>query len=182
MNVPHDHEATAPAAPAATVRRAVPADAGAVASLLHDAFREFRPRYTPGAFAATAVPPEQVRRRMQEGPVWVAVLDGEVVATVAAVPRGPALYVRGMAVLPSARGRRIAEALLAEVERFAAERGYPRLELMTAPFLSSALRLYERYGFRRTGRWENFHGTSILVMEKVVALGPGEHELITMLT
>jgi len=60
---------------------------------------------------------------------------------VAAVARGAALYVRGMAVLPSVRGKGVGETLLRAVEAFASEQGHMTLLLTTTPFLDSAIRL-----------------------------------------
>jgi len=54
-----------------------------------------------------------------------------------------------LAVAPAARGRRIGEALLAEVLRRAREHGFVRAVLSTQPTMASAHRLYERVGFRR---------------------------------
>jgi GNAT superfamily N-acetyltransferase len=87
---------------------------------------------------------------MKEGPVWTAVQTGTIVGTAAAVPRGEDLYIRGMAILPSARGQRIGELLLEHIESFASVRGYKRLVLSTTPFLTRAIRLYEHFGFRRS--------------------------------
>ena len=151
------------------VRRATPNDAGAVASVLRESFAEHRASYTAAAFAATTPAAEQVESRMDEGPVWVALSEGAVVGTVSAVARGESLYVRGMGVLPAARGRRAGEALLREVEEFAAARGHARLYLSTTPFLSRAIRLYERAGFTRTDEGpHDLHGTPLFTMEKTV--------------
>lgn len=50
------------------IRRAVPADAAEIASLLRQSFVEFESLYTPKGFAATTPNQEQVWRRMDEGP------------------------------------------------------------------------------------------------------------------
>jgi GNAT superfamily N-acetyltransferase len=131
------------------VRTAAPEDAALIVSVLLEAFIEYRDSYTPEAFAATTLECGEVLSRMKEGPVWVATLGGEVVGTVAAVARGEELYIRGMAVLPQDRGRRIGELLLREIEDYASTQGYVRLTLSTTPFLHRAIRLYERFGFRR---------------------------------
>lgn len=150
------------------VRRAAPADAPSVAAVLRESFVEYKASYTDEAFAATTPAAEQVLRRMGEGPVWVAVSDGVTVGTVSVVPDGESLYVRGMAVLPSARGRRVGEALLRQVEDYASGHGHSRLYLSTTPFLSSAIRLYERAGFRRTdGGPHELCGTPLFTMEKL---------------
>jgi GNAT superfamily N-acetyltransferase len=48
---------------------------------------------------------------------------------------------RGMAVLPAARGLGIGRLLLEEVEALAGEEGYEQLALATTPFLNSTIRL-----------------------------------------
>jgi GNAT superfamily N-acetyltransferase len=149
------------------VRRAVPEDAPVIASMLHASFVEFRLLYTPEGFAATAVTAEEVLVRLSEGPVWVTRWEDSLCGTVAAVARGSALYVRGMAVLPTVRGKGVGEALLKEVEAFAVGHGYGALLLTTTPFLDSAFRLYERFGFSRTtGGETDLYGTPLFTMEK----------------
>jgi GNAT superfamily N-acetyltransferase len=150
--------------PEITVRPATPADADAIAAVLLAAFREFEPRYSPEAFRATTILPDEVRRRLGEGPAWVAAWD-RVVGTVAALEGSDGVYVRGMAVEPRARGQGIGARLLAAVEAHARAGGHGRLHLRTAPFLTAALALYERAGYRRTGV-SDFFGTRLLTMEK----------------
>ena len=131
------------------IRLATVDDAPAIAAVLYSAFAEYEPLYTSGGFVATTPGPEQIEERMREGPVWVAVQEGLTVGTVGVAPRGKALYIRGMAVLPKARGQGIGELLLASIEQFAIGHGYQRLFLSTTPFLTRAIRLYEGQGFRR---------------------------------
>jgi putative acetyltransferase len=151
------------------LRTATPADAPAIESVLREAFVEYRALYTAEAFAATTPAAEQIRSRMDEGPVWVALLGGVVVGTVSVVAREETLYIRGMAVLPAARGRRLGETLLRQAEQFASEQGYGRLWLSTTPFLLRAIQLYERAGFRRSdGGPHELFGTPLFTMEKAV--------------
>jgi len=149
-----------------SVVEASPTDADSVASALSESFAEYRPLYTPEGYAATTPSAEQIRARWDEGPVWVALRDRRVVGTVSAVPRGRELYVRSMAVVPSARGRSAGELLLRRVEEFALAHGHERLTLTTTPFLSRAIRLYERAGFRPTGRALELFGTPLFEMSK----------------
>ena len=156
------------------VRVADPADAEAIAALLYTSFLSYRQRYTEAAFAATTPAQAQIAARMSEGPVWIAIQDGEMLGSVSAVPRGSSLYVRGMAVLPGARGRRIAERLLRQVEDFATASGFERLCLSTTPFLSEAIRLYERSGFERSDEGpHDLCGTPLFTMQKPVLPRPG---------
>jgi GNAT superfamily N-acetyltransferase len=157
-----------PAATQIEIRLAGPEDAPAIAAVLHESFEEFKALYTDGGFAATALSSEQVLARMREGPVWVAVRKGVMLGTVAAVAEGESVYIRGMAVLPSARGSGVGAALLRRVEDWAASQGRSRLFLSTTAFLSSAIRLYERSGFRRTGEGvHDLFGTPLFTMKKI---------------
>lgn len=151
------------------IRRSESSDAPVISKLLYESFAEYKPLYTEGGFAATALGEEQILNRMQEGPIWIASREGAVVGTVAAVAKGESIYVRGMAVLPAARGAGAGSALLREVEDWASGEGRGRLFLSTTPFLSSAIRLYERFGFRRMSEDpQDLFGTPLFTMEKIV--------------
>jgi GNAT superfamily N-acetyltransferase len=149
------------------VRRAAGAEASAIAEVLRRAFADYVGLYTPEAFAATVPSAEEIERRWSEGPVWVAMSDGRVVGTVGAVARADGLYVRSLGILPPFRGQGAGRLLLGQVERFAREQGCGRLFLSTTPFLLPAIRLYERWGFRRSahGPHELF-GTPLFTMDK----------------
>jgi ribosomal protein S18 acetylase RimI-like enzyme len=129
------------------VRMAVAEDASAVAAVLERAFIEYRESYTEDGFNATVLTKDKVEARMAEGPMWVALDHEEIVGTVAAVSKGEALHVRSMGIVPAARGQRIGELLLKNVEAFAMARGHEQMTLSTTPFLSRAIRLYERLAF-----------------------------------
>jgi GNAT superfamily N-acetyltransferase len=146
------------------LRAANPHDAPAISALLRDAFDEFRPLYTPDAFAATVLEPEGVIARLQEGPLWVFERAGRIVGTGGLCE----CLIRGMAVHPDARGFQIGGQLLAEIEAFASSNGCVILSLYTTRFLASAIRLYERAGFRFTGEVIAPHGTELVKMEKTL--------------
>jgi ribosomal protein S18 acetylase RimI-like enzyme len=149
------------------IRLAAPADAAAIASLLYKSFVEYEALYTQEGFATTISTPNLVQARMDEGPVWVALENGAVVGTVSAVLKDQGLYIRGMAVDPSARGKGIGRNLLDCAEKFAIESRCSRLFLSTTPFLSRAIKLYEVYGFRRCdGGPDNLFGTPLFTMVK----------------
>jgi ribosomal protein S18 acetylase RimI-like enzyme len=151
------------------IRMAEPADAPSIAAVLLEAFVEYQASYTAEAFAATTPDGGHIQSRMDEGPMWVAVRGDVVVGTVSVVPRGESLYVRGMAVLPAARGYRLGKALLQQVEEFASSHGFRRLWLSTTPFLSRAIQLYARAGFTRSDEGPHeLYGTPLFTMEKAV--------------
>ena len=156
------------------IRTAVPDDAPSISSVLYESFVEYKSSYTPEGFAVTTPTSDQIQSRMSEGPVWVVLRDQAIVGTASAVSQGESLYVRGMAVLPNARGQKIGELLLEHIESFASASGFRRLFLSTTPFLSSAIRLYERFGFRRIDDGpHDLFGTPLFTMEKFLNLGKG---------
>jgi GNAT superfamily N-acetyltransferase len=158
-----------PAATKLVIRRAGPADDQAIAEVLYQSFLEFKPLYSDCGFAATTPGADQMLVRMREGPVWVALRQSVVVGTVAAMVKGESIHIRGMAVLPAARGSGAGAALLKQVEEWAARERYTRLFLSTTPFLGSAIQLYERFGFRRTeDGLHDLFGTPLFTMEKVL--------------
>jgi ribosomal protein S18 acetylase RimI-like enzyme len=155
--------------PSLQIRVAAPADIKSIASVLSESFAEFKSAYRPKAFAATTPTAEQIRARWSEGPTWIAVSNSAVVGTVAAVVKQDSLYVRSMAVLPAARGRDFGHALLQEVETYAFEKSCKRMFLSTTPFLTQAIKLYERHGFRRSRKGpHHLFGTPLFTMEKAV--------------
>ena len=85
------------------------------------------------------------------------------------MPRGEALYIRSMAVLPMARGYGIGRLLLGLLEDFAMTHGHSYLYLSTTPFLTRAIRLYEQLGFCRSGEGPHeLYGTPLFTMAKLV--------------
>lgn len=132
------------------IRRATADDTASIASVLHESFVEYKAFYTAEAFAATTSNSEEIQKRMREGPVWVAVQENMIVGTVSAVLKDRAVYVRGMGILPTTRGQQLGQQLLEQLDAFAASNSCEFLFLSTTPFLTRAIRLYERCGFKRT--------------------------------
>jgi len=151
------------------ISRATADEAASIAAALHQAFAEYRSLYTAEAFAITIPTPTEIEQRWNEGPIWSVVKDGRLVGTVAAVAKGDALYIRSMAVVPSAKRQGIGKMLLVEVERFARAGGFQRMLLSTTPFLDDAIRLYQRFGFERIREGpHHLAGTPLFTMEKAV--------------
>jgi putative acetyltransferase len=153
--------------PRISIRIAQASEAATIASAIFESFAEYQAAYTPEAFAATTPTADTIRRRLDEGPVWVACRQGTIVGTVSAVSIGAACYIRSMAILPAARGAGIGRLLLQHVEEFAVAQGHTYLLLSTTPFLTRAIRLYEQAGFCRSedGPHDLF-GTALFTMVK----------------
>ncbi len=149
------------------IRRASTEDAAEIASVLYRSFVEYETVYTSEAFIATTPGPERIKERLQEGPTWVAADGGNIVGTVSAVLRNGELYIRSMAILPFVRGQGVGNLLLNQVENFARDTNCSRLSLSTTPFLIRATRLYEHFGFERSGEGpHDLFGTPLFTMSK----------------
>ena len=140
-----------------------------MASVLAEAFEPYRSQYTPAAFEATTLSANQVRTRLAEGPVWLAFLTGVPVGTLSAMHQSGSLYLRSLAVIPTAQRNGVAGALIAEAERFARSMGIEHMWLTTTPFLTGAIELYKRAGFGPSPHpIEPLFGTTLLRLEKGV--------------
>lgn len=78
--------------------------------------------------------------------------------------------VKRMYVRPSARGRGIAQAILARLEQEARHRGVTRLTLETGDVLNAALTLYERAGFTRCAAFGHYRTLAPHTIERSVFL------------
>jgi GNAT superfamily N-acetyltransferase len=161
--------------PSIAVRRATRDDAPSIASVLLASFTAYEAFYTLEAFAATTPPAQPLHQRMNEGPLWVALQQGTIVGTVSAVVKNKAVYVRGMAILPAARGQGLGRLLLEQVEAFASHQCAERLFLSTTPFLTPAISLYEHFGFRRSDEGPHaLFGTPLFALVKTLTCGDEE--------
>ena len=147
------------------IRIASPEDSEAIASVLAKSFAEYESSYTTRAYAATVPTVDEIKKRFGEGAIWVASCGKRIVGTVSVVLSKDSLYIRSMAITPEARGTRIGERLLKEIENYAVAHDYRKLFLNTTPFLDRAIRLYEKFGFVRQGS-DDLYGTPLLTMEK----------------
>ena len=157
------------------IRRARRCDAVAIERLVRGSFREHEPAYTPEAFDLATPRKREIETRIKNWIVWVAVEQNEIVGTVSVYEKGSGLHVRSMAVHPSMRGQGIGELLLKRIEDFARGNGYKCLFLNTTPFMNSAIRLYERFGFVFTGAEQDWFGTRLRSMTKHLTSGSSKN-------
>ena len=151
------------------IRKATTEDAAAISKVLLDAFLEFKKFYTDKAFAATTVSETEVLKRMEEGNVWVALKEEQIIGTAAVVRKESDLYIRGMAVVPEARGSQTGWKLLEHIREYAIENNFKSLLLSTTPYLPSAIHLYKKFGFEQIGEMDDsFYGTLIFRMRKIL--------------
>jgi len=97
--------------------------------------------------------------RARDAELYVALLDGEVVGCVTFCPNGSSWgeiaqpgegEFRMLGVLPSAGGRGVGVALTERCLERSRELGYHAVVLSSLPTMTTAHRMYERIGFRRT--------------------------------
>lgn len=131
------------------IRRACAADCSAISIVLHEAFSPLRARYTDEAYAITVLNEEKVLERMKAGITWLAEEEGLPLGTGTINYTDEGHYITGMAVLPSAQGKKIGRKLLEIIEENARQEGEKRLHLLTTPFLHRAITLYEHNGYKR---------------------------------
>ena len=150
------------------IRLARPDDSETISGLIYAAFAPFESEYTPDAFEYTTAKSDEIRPRFEQGPIWIAELDGEPVGTVSGMPDGERFYIRSMAIKPTAQRGGIGQKLVDAFESYARENGFEKIFLYTTFVLPGAKHLYEKNGFyvlRETPPDEWF-GMAGLEMEK----------------
>jgi ribosomal protein S18 acetylase RimI-like enzyme len=96
-------------------------------------------------------PRKDIARKLGVQREWFLVVEdeGQVVASVMAGYDGHRGWVNYLAVTPSRRGRGLARALMAEVERLLGDAGCPKVNLQVRTTNEAALGFYERLGYKR---------------------------------
>jgi len=153
------------------IRLAKRDDSEAIADVLLQAFSIYREHYTPEAFAAVTPAAGEIRSRFEEGPIWVAVLEGEVVGSVSLTTESEGLYLRSMAVRPDMQGIGIGNELLSAVDEFTQASDAGRIFLYTTYFVPGVKEMYEKHGFKwvRDTTAEEWYGVPGLEMDKLIA-------------
>jgi N-acetylglutamate synthase-like GNAT family acetyltransferase len=157
------------------IRKASNADAAGILQCLAEAFEPYRESYTVAGFLDTVLTPETLAQRLKST-VFVAVTQpGTVVGTVACgVIDQEEGHLRGMAVRSSWHGTGLAQQLLDRAESELRARKCSRVTLDTTAPLQRAMRFYERNGFRRSEKTQDFFGMPLFESVKAVSsAGPG---------
>jgi ribosomal protein S18 acetylase RimI-like enzyme len=154
------------------IRLAVKQDVGAIYKILSDAFKPYKQSYTEQAYHATASWEGEIQRRIDdpEAETLVATYGDEIVGTVSAyMDTKRRLYIRSMAVKPGYQGRGVGRQILERIERIAREKGCRTLVLECYEPLARAQKIYERYGFKRTGEERHYHGITVFEMTREIS-------------
>jgi GNAT superfamily N-acetyltransferase len=145
------------------VRPARPTDHDAIREVVRAAYRQYEPVTGSDLFSRYIADLLDLERHSRHGQLIVAELDGAVRGSGAFYPdvsvqglgwpRGWAGG-RALAVHPDARGHGVAQALLAAAECLARHHGAPVFALHTASFMTTAIALYDRLGYRRAPEFD----------------------------
>jgi GNAT superfamily N-acetyltransferase len=145
------------------VRDAVPADYPAIRRVIIAAYRQYDSLIARDIFTPYLADLLDLDTHAGHGHLLVAETDGQVSGFGAFYPDASAQGLgwppgwaggRALAVHPAARGHGVARALLAACERLARESGAPVFAFHTASFMTGAIALYERLGYRRAPEFD----------------------------
>ena len=155
------------------IREAREEELDGAAAVMVSAYEEYRSALSPRAWEAYARDIADVRGRLPDSRLIVALEDGKVAGAVTYYPPRPAgtgegwpagwAGVRLLAVAPHARGRGYGRLLMEECLRRAREDGASVLGLHTTELMAVARGMYERMGFRRAPEYD-FHPTPTFVV------------------
>jgi GNAT superfamily N-acetyltransferase len=158
------------------VRDAAPADHPAIRDVVIAAYRQYADLIAPDIFSAYLADLLDLDTHARQGRLLVVEADQWVCAFGAWYPDASDLGVglqpgwasgRALAVHPAARGNGAARALMAAGERLTCEAGAPGLAFYTVSFMTGAIALYERLGYRRAPEydfdWSALHSRSAAV-------------------
>jgi len=143
------------------VRAAVPADHQAIRDVVIAAYRQYADLIPPDVFSSYLSDLLDLDTHARHGRLLVVEADDRVCAFAAFYPDGstqgfPPGWVSGraLAVHPDARGNGAARALFAAGEQLALEAGAPVLAFHTHSYMTDAITLYERLGYRRAPEYD----------------------------
>lgn len=151
-----------------SIRSATTNDAPEILACLQAAFAPYRDFYTPAAYLDTVLTPEILQERLASMQVYVAHnTSGQIVGTIACQVIGSGEgHLRGTAVLPTCQGTGIAAQLLTHAEAELRRQHCSRVTLDTTEPLERAMRFYEKFGFRRSGKITDFFGMPLFEYHK----------------
>lgn len=146
-------------------------DAKIAHEILFAAFEPYQDLYTNKSFNATVVNTDTLRERIvsSDYDVLIAAYYDIKAGTVSVTPEDEQnLYLCSMAVSPDYSGKGIGFKLLHEAEQIVKDKKCNSITLETYHPLKHAVKLYEKFGFRRTGKDRDYYGVTIFEMKKIL--------------
>jgi GNAT superfamily N-acetyltransferase len=158
-----EHHPAGPGPSTPLVRPAGPADHAAIRDILRAAYSQYTADIPPQVWDTYLADLLDLDRHARDGDLLVAVVDGAIAGYAAFHPDATAQGFgwppgwaggRGLAVHPAYRGRGVAAALLAELEYRSRDAGADVFAFHTSAFMTTAVALYERLGYRRAPEFD----------------------------
>lgn len=152
------------------IRKAEAKDIEAIHNILTDAFTPYHKDYSEKAYRITVSSTDVFRERLKDPDkrVFVAQVKDEIVGTATIDISKNSIYLQNMAVRSRIQRRGIGIAILETIERYAQEHGIKKIILECYEPLAKAIKLYRKFGFKRTGKTRSYYGISIFEMKKVL--------------
>lgn len=143
-----------------------PEDAGEALTLQRAAFVQEALIYDSVQMPPLTQSLEELRAELVENLGCVARAGGRMLGAVRALPDGELLLIGRLAIAPDVQGKGIGSRLLEAVEARGREAGCREAELFTGSLSEANLRLYQRSGYRETGRVAQDDGIEQVFLRK----------------
>ncbi|HEY3086434.1 MAG TPA: GNAT family N-acetyltransferase [Jatrophihabitantaceae bacterium] len=146
-----------------TVRSAGPADHPAIRHVVAAAYRQYRRELAAETYSRYVADLLDLDRHAYHGHLFVAEVRGRVIGSGAFYPDSSVHGLgwpigwaggRALAVHPAARGAGVARALLTTCEHIARKDGAPVFAFHAGSFMTGAIALYEKFGYRRAPEFD----------------------------
>ena len=144
-----------------TLRRAQPADVGAVARVTDVVYRKYVPLLGRAPKPMTADHAGMITDDL----VWLLLRDGEPVGVLELVQEPECMLIYSVAICSGFQGHGLGRSLLDWAERQAVQDGNQRMRLYTNALMTSNIALYRGLGYEETAR-EPYLGSTLVHMSK----------------
>jgi ribosomal protein S18 acetylase RimI-like enzyme len=153
------------------IRLANSSDTENIYHILSEAFKSYKKHYTKEAYKATVISIDEIEKRIKnhEINILVTLFNDRIVGTASIFEKNHNnLYISTMAVNPHYQKKGIGYQLLEYISNFARKKNFHQLSLESFKPLKSAIRLYEKYGFKKTGKKRYYYDIEIFEMIKYI--------------
>lgn len=158
---------------AVEVREAQPEELDEAAEMIVAAYEEYRSQVPPGLWDGYERSIRDLRSRLPESRLILALEDGKMAGAVTYYPPDEArhAHIRLLAVPPEFRGKGLARILMNECLRRARDEGSTAIGLHTTIMMAIARAMYERMGFVRDPEEDMAVAPGVTVMAYRLELG-----------
>ena len=163
------------------IRIALQSEIAELSQLIDAALAPFRGKVPDEVLRRYIAYARDIGGRWEDGEVWVAEVDGDIIGTVTLVnaSSGGWASIQTLAVRPSMRGRGVGRRLIDHSIACARQRGVSEIRLVTGEFMIAARRLYESMGFSRCAErdffassyFANLKGSDVKILAYNLKLG-----------